>query len=327
MKHIFTFVFAIFISLNLSAQFYSKEQPFAHTYSIVARDTITGEMGVAVQSHWFSVGTSVAWGKSGIGVVATQSFTNPSFGPRGLSLLENGLTAKLALDALLNVDEGKSVRQLAILDSKGNVAAHTGKDCIEAAGHYIGKNFSVQANLMEKATVWPAMAKAFERTKGSLAERMLAALDAAQVEGGDIRGKQSAALLVVNAKSTGNEWNDKVVNLRVDDHENPLKELRRLLTIQQAYQFMNAGDVALEKGEVSNAKKLYQKAQELNPDNLEMKYWYAVTLVNNKELNDAKPIFKAIFQKDRHWQALLRRLYKANLLLVNEDELKVLEKL
>lgn len=327
MKNILPLLIVVFITGSLSAQFYKKEQPFAHTYSIVARDTITGEMGVAVQSHWFSVGTAVSWGKSGVGVVATQSFTNPSFGPRGLTLLKNGLTANLAVDALLEVDEAKSVRQLAILDANGNVAAHTGKGCIEAAGHYVGNNFSVQANLMEKATVWPAMAKAFENTKGTLAERMLAALDAAQAAGGDIRGKQSAALLVVGKESTGNEWEDKLIDLRVDDHENPLKELRRLLTIQQAYQFMNAGDVAIEKGDVKGAKEMYQKAQALNPSNIEMKYWYAVTLANNKELQEAIPVFKKVFAKDRNWQVLLKRLKKANLLQITDDQLEALEKL
>ncbi len=327
MKNFSLVLLVVFITTPLAAQFYKKDQPFAHTYSIVARDTVTGEMGVAVQSHWFSVGTGVTWGKSGVGVVATQSFTNPSFGPRGLRLLQNGLTAELAVDALLKVDEAKSVRQLAILDANGNVAAHTGKDCIDAAGHYVGNNFSVQANLMEKATVWPAMAKAFEETKGSLAERMLAALDAAQTEGGDIRGKQSAALLVVGKEDTGNEWDDKLVDLRVDDHENPLKELRRLLTVQQAYQFMNAGDVAIEKGDIKGAKKFYQKAQELNPDNIEMKYWYAVTLANNKEFKTAKNIFKKVFTKDRNWQTLLKRLKKVNLLQITDSQLAELEKL
>jgi uncharacterized Ntn-hydrolase superfamily protein len=192
----------LFSLSGVSQQVYNKKQPFAHTFSIVARDTVTGEMGVAVQSHWFSVGSVVTWGKAGVGVVATQSFVNPSFGPRGLSLLENGLTPKMAVETLLALDEGRDVRQLAILDVNGNVEAYTGKDCIEAAGHLVGAQFSVQANLMDKNTVWPAMAEAFKKSTGSLAERMLAAMEAAQLEGGDIRGKQSAAILVVKAKST-----------------------------------------------------------------------------------------------------------------------------
>jgi uncharacterized Ntn-hydrolase superfamily protein len=320
------FVLIINLQAN-SQQVYSKKEPFAHTYSIVARDTVTGEMGVAVQSHWFSVGSLVAWGKAGVGVVATQSFINPSFGPRGLSLLENGLSPKLAVETLLDLDEGREVRQLAILDVDGNVDAYTGKNCIEAAGHIIGDNFSVQANLMEKNTVWPAMAKAFKNSKGSLAERMLVAMEAAQNEGGDIRGKQSVAILVVKGKSTGNSWEDKVVDLRVEDSEDPLKEMRRLLTIHTAYEFMNQGDLAVETGNNVLAKEHYMNAQKLNPENLEMKYWYAVTLANNGELVEAKSIFKEIFNQNSHWKTLTPRLIKAKLLTVTNKQLEEILKL
>ena len=317
----------IFCFEGFSQQVYSKKEPFAHTYSIVARDTITGEMGVAVQSHWFSVGSLVTWGKAGVGVVATQSFINPSFGPRGLSLLENGLLPKLAVETLLELDEGRDVRQLAILDVHGNVEAYTGKNCIEAAGHIIGDNFSVQANLMDKNTVWPAMATAFENATGSLAERMLAAMEAAQKEGGDIRGKQSAAILVVKAKSTGNSWEDKVVDLRVEDHKNPIQEMRRLLTIHTAYEFMNKGDAAVETGNNKLAKELYMSAQKLNPDNLEMQFWYAVTLANNGELTAAKIIFKKLFEQDTNWRTLIPRLVKPKLLTISEDQLQEILKL
>ena len=321
-------LFILFFNINsFSQQVYSKKEPFAHTYSIVARDTITGDMGVAVQSHWFSVGSLVAWGKAGVGVVATQSFINPSFGPRGLSLLENGLSPKLAMQTLLNLDEGRDVRQLAILDVQGNVHAYTGKNCIEAAGHIVGDNFSVQANLMEKNTVWPAMAEAFKNSKGSLAERMLIAMEAAQNEGGDIRGKQSVAILVVKAKSSGNAWEDKVVDLRVEDSENPLKEMRRLLTIHKAYEYMNQGDLAVETGNNVLAKEHYMNAQKLNPDNLEMKYWYAVTLANNGDLVEAKSIFKEIFKQNSNWRTLTPRLVKAKLLVVSDSELQKILKL
>jgi len=311
----------------VSQQTYLKKEPFAHTFSIVARDTVTGEMGVAVQSHWFSVGSLVTWGKAGVGVVATQSFVNPSFGPRGLSLLENGLTPKLAVETLLELDEGRAVRQLAILDVQGNVAAYTGEHCIEAAGHIIGDNFSVQANLMDKNTVWPAMAKAFENAKGSLAERMLVAMEAAQKEGGDIRGKQSAAILVVKAKSTGNSWEDKVVDLRVEDNDNPLAEMRRLLDIHTAYEFMNMGDLAVEMGDNVLAKELYMNAQELNPNNLEMQYWYAVTLANNGELIAAKAIFREIFKRNPKWKELTPRLVKPKLLTISNEQLQEILKL
>jgi len=327
MKHKVLFLIVVFFNIQLQAQqFYSKKEPFAHTFSIVARDTVTGEMGVAVQSHWFSVGSLVAWGKAGVGVVATQSFINPSFGPRGLSLLENGLTPKMAVENLLKLDAGRDVRQLAILDAQGNVFSYTGKNCIAEAGNIIGSNFSVQANLMEKNTVWPAMAKAFKTTKGSLAERLMATLEAAQKEGGDIRGKQSAAILVVKAKSTGNSWDDKMVDLRVEDNKNPIKEMRRLLTIQEAYEFMNKGDLAVETGNNKLAKKYYRYAQKLNPDNLEMKYWYAVTLANNGEMEEAYKIFKAIFKINSNWKTLTPRLVKAKLLTVSKNYLdKILQ--
>jgi uncharacterized Ntn-hydrolase superfamily protein len=328
MKYKIFLLGVILFGFQINAQqFYSKKEPFAHTFSIVARDTITGEMGVAVQSHWFSVGSLVAWGKAGVGVVATQSFINPSFGPRGLSLLENGLTPKMAVEDLLKLDPGRDVRQLAILDSKGNVFSYTGKNCIAAAGNIVGNNFSVQANLMEKNTVWPAMAEAFKNTTGSLAERLLAALEAAQKEGGDIRGKQSAAILVVKAKSTGNSWDDKVVDLRVEDNPNPIKEMRRLLTIQEAYEFMNKGDLAVEMGNNKLAKKYYMNAQKLNPDNLEMKYWYAVTLANNREIEEASKIFKAIFKINSNWKTLTPRLVKSKLLTVSPKDLDKILKL
>ena len=321
-------IVALLVSLQVnSQQVYSKKQPFAHTYSIVARDTVTGDMGVAVQSHWFSVGSLVAWGKAGVGVVATQSFINPSFGPRGLSLLENGLTPKLAVETLLELDEGRDVRQLAILDVHGNVDAYTGKNCIEAAGHIVGNNFSVQANLMDKNTVWPAMAEAFKNSKGSLAERMLIAMEAAQNEGGDIRGKQSVAILVVKGKSTGNSWADKIVDLRIEDHEEPLKEMRRLLTIHTAYEFMNLGDLAVEHNDFKLAKEHYKNAQKLNPANLEMKFWYAVTLANNGELKEAKDIFKAIFKQNNNWKELTPRLIKSKLLLISDEQLQEILKL
>lgn len=326
-KNIKLIIAFVFITFYAQAQMYIKSNPFAHTFSIVARDSVTGDMGVAVQSHWFAVGSLVAWGKAGVGVVATQSFINPSFGPRGLTLMENGLTPKMAITNLLALDAGKEVRQVAMLNAQGDVYAYTGKNCIAFAGQEMGKNFSTQANLMEKPTVWPAMAKAFKTTKGTLAERLLAALDAAQAEGGDIRGKQAAALIVVKAKSTGNVWEDTLVNLRVDDNDNPIKELHRLLNIHTAYEFMNQGDLAVEKGDFKLAKDNYMKAQELNPDNVEMKFWYAVTLTNNGDYKVAKSIFAKIFKKHKNWQILIPRLVKAKLLFISKQQLTTLKRL
>lgn len=293
-----------------------------HTYSIVARDSITGELGVAVQSHWFSVGPIVPWAEAGVGAVATQSFVDPAYGPLGLELMRSGKTARQALDALLASDPGEAVRQVAMIDAQGNVAAHTGKKCIPGAGHIIGEQFSVQANLMLNDKVWPAMAQAFRNTTGDLAERLLAALDAAEVAGGDIRGKQSAAILIVSAKNTGRPWVDRTMDLRVEDHPEPLKELRRLVKIHRAYQHMNAGDLAIEHGEMEKARQEYGAAEAMMPDNLEMKYWHAVALVNAGKLDEALPLFAAVFRKDRNWVELTPRLPKVDLLKVDETGLK-----
>ena len=184
-----------------------------HTFSIVARDPATGEMGVAVQSHWFSVGSTVTWAEAGVGAIATQSFVDPAYGRDGLELMRGGAGAGEALKSLLAKDEGRDVRQVAMIDVQGRVAAHTGAKCIEAAGDHVGENYSVQANLMSNARVWPAMARAFETTKGDLAERMLAALDAAQSVGGDIRGRQSAAIIIVKGTSSGKPWADHIFDL------------------------------------------------------------------------------------------------------------------
>ncbi len=314
-------IFFVFSANNIYSQTFFGSEPFAHTFSIVATDTTTGEMGVAVQSHWFSVGTIVSWGEAGVGVIATQSFVNPSFGPRGLALLKQGLTAQQVLDLMIEADEGRDVRQLAILDSKGNVAAYTGKNCIDDAGQIIGKNYSVQANMMLNDKVWGAMSKAFENSKGTLAERLMLTLEAAQEAGGDIRGKQSAALLVVKSESTGQVWLDRKVDIRVDDHPEPLKELRRLLKVHQAYDHMNKGDLAVEHNDMDLAMKEYSAAEEMFTDNEEMKYWHAVTLVNIGRLDEALPLFKKVFNKNKNWVTLTPRLVKSKLLNVDENSL------
>lgn len=248
MKKILITAAVLFTSISMVAQVYATKEPLAHTYSIVCRDSATGEMGVAVQSHWFSVGTAVSWAEAGVGAVATQSFTNKSFGIRGLELLRHGLSAQQALDSLLAADEGRDVRQVAIVDNKGNVAVHTGRNCIDYAGHIKGNGFSVQANMMLNNKVPRAMAKVFEASTGKpMAERMLLALEAAQKAGGDIRGQQSAAILVVPGKSEGKPWDERSVDLRVDDAKAPLQELRRLYNVHVAYMHMNAGDLAVEK--------------------------------------------------------------------------------
>jgi len=279
-----------------------------HTYSIVARDPRTGELGVAVQSHWFSVGSGVPWAEAGVGAVATQSFIDPSYGPLGLSLMRAGRTAPEALTALLAGDGGRDVRQVGMVDAKGNVATHTGKLCIPAAGGQSGKDYVVQANLMDKPTVWPAMAKAFESTAGDLADRMLAALDAAQAEGGDIRGKQSAALIVVKGTSTGRPWADRAFDLRVDDHPEPLVELRRLVGVQRAYTRMTAGDDCVALKDWPCAEREYGAAEAMFPDNAEMAFWHAIALASNGRLEPARPLFRKAFAADARWRELVKRL-------------------
>jgi uncharacterized Ntn-hydrolase superfamily protein len=285
-----------------------------HTFSIVARDSVTGDFGVAVQTHWFAVGSRVIWAEAGVGVVATQSFTEPSYGPLGLALMRAGKTASQALDALTAADPQRDVRQVAMVDAKGNVATFTGAKCIAEAGHRRGAQFSVQANLMEKNTVWDAMAGAFESTKGDLAERLLAALDAAQAEGGDIRGRQSAAILIVPGTSTGRPWADSKMNLRVDDHPEPLKELRRLVAMHRAYQRMDEGDERMAVGDLAGALEAYGAASAQLPGNPEVKYWAALTMITAGQEQEALAYFKDVFAREPRWAEVTRRLPAAGLL-------------
>lgn len=298
--------------------------PLAHTYSIVARDPETGDFGVAVQSHWFQVGPIVPWAEAGVGAVATQSFVRVDYGPLGLRLMKEGKPAQEALDQLLAADPQKDVRQVAMVDAQGRVAAWTGPKCIQAAGHQKGAAFSVQANLMDKPTVWPAMARAFEAAKGDLADRMLAALEAAEKEGGDIRGRQSAALIVVRAKSTGEPWRDRKVDLRVDDNPQPLAELRRLLQLHRAYEEMNLGDeaAALEKWDAALGH--YTKAAKLAPEIAELPFWQAVTLFMAGQEDKALPVFRDVFAREERWARLVPRLPAAGLL---PDDPKKIEKI
>ncbi len=278
------------------------------TYSIVAYDPASGQMGVAVQSHWFSVGSIVTWAEAGVGAVATQSFVEPAYGPLGLQLLRAGKTAPQALKALLSVDQHESVRQVAMVDAQGGVAVHTGTKCIAAAGHQPGKNYSCQANMMEKDTVWAAMAAAFEAAPGELVDRLLAALLAAEKEGGDIRGRQSAAILVVNGKASGTPWRNRVFDLRVEDHPQPLQELQRLVTIAKAYNHMNRGDDLLTENNVQGALAEYKTAMAIYPANPEMIFWPAVTMAASGQVEESLPLFKKVFALDRSWAELLKRL-------------------
>jgi len=313
-----------------------------HTFSIVARDAATGQIGVAVQSHWFAVGQIVPWAEAGVGAVATQSFVDPSYGKLGLDLLRAGKSAPDALRGLLGGDPSCEVRQVAMIDASGNVATFTGARDILAAGGLAGKtvsssrtdcgsaggtltvghDFAVQANLMSNDKIWPAMARAYSDAQGDLADRLLAALDAAQTAGGDIRGKQSAALIVVNAKSTGRPWQDRVFDLRVDDHPLPLAELRRLVALQRAYNHMNAGDLAVENKDNEGALREYSAAERIAattsgvPESrfAEMIFWHAVALVNMNRVDESLPLFARAFRMEPGWRELTPRLPRSGLL-------------
>lgn len=325
-KKLFFLVLIFFPCYSLQAQTHPLTgEELAYTFSIVATDPVTGEMAVGVQSHWFSVGSIVSWGESGVGVVATQSFVNPAYGPDGLKLMSEGLSAEEALKQLVNKDEGRDYRQVAFLDVNGMPSAYTGDKCIASASHRIGRTYSVQANMMLNEKVVPAISKAFEESREEgLAERIVLALQAGQEAGGDIRGRQSAALIVVGPEPALNSWEDKRVDLRVEDHETPLLELARLLRVHRAYEHMNRGDLAVEHGNMELALKEYEAAEVMFPDNLEMKYWKAVALANNGHFEEALPIFLAVFQADENWRELTARLPDSGLLTISGEELSQL---
>jgi uncharacterized Ntn-hydrolase superfamily protein len=281
------------------------------TYSIVARDKKTGELGVAVQSHYFQVSPAVPWALAGVGAVATQSMVNLSYGPLGLELLQGGYSAEQALKALTAGDPKAEVRQCAVVDAAGNVAAHTGSKCIQAAGHRLGDGFSCQANLMEKDTVWDAMAAAFESTDAALAERMMAALEAAEAEGGDIRGKQSAAMLVVAATGTGRPWDDRTIDLRVEDAAEPLPELRRLLRIKRAYMTAGDADDLEESGDKQAAARKLQEALAIAPEMIELRFMAGVTTVGAGDVEGGCALIAEVVRKDGRWLETLRRLVAA----------------
>src|SRR6266851_1040713 len=267
------------------------------TYSIVARDAKTGEFGVAVQSHYFQVGPTVPWALSGVGVVATQSRVNVSYGPLGLEYLRAGYTAEQTLTALTSGDSQPEIRQCAIVDAAGNVAAHTGSKCIAAAGHQTGDGFSCQANLMERDTVWAAMAEAYTSTDAPLAERMMAALEAAEAEGGDIRGRQS-----------GRSWEDRVIDLRVEDAAEPLPELRRLLRIKRALQTVAEADRLALAGDKPGAADKRRQGLALAPEMIELRFWTGITTAEAGDIDGAIPLLAEVVRKDPRWLETMRRL-------------------
>jgi uncharacterized Ntn-hydrolase superfamily protein len=295
----------------------------AGTFSIVARDPSTGELGVGVQSHWFSVGSDVSWAEAGVGAIATQSFIEPSYGALGLDAMRSGEPATRALKALLAKDSHENVRQVAFIDAEGRVAVHTGNMCIPAAGHVTGDNYSVQGNMLASANVWPEMAKAFENTSGVLAERILAALEAGQDAGGDVRGKQSAALLVTKVVSVDEPWKNRIVDLRVEDHTEPIKELRRLFNLRKAYDLANQGDGYLAAGEFEKAAQAYNDALTIVPENDELMFWRGAMLLQSGQEQEALEDIRQAVERNPRWLELLERIQEEHF----PGARKVLEKL
>lgn len=305
---------SIALALVLAAVGALVSSPAHATFSIVARDSATGDIGVAVQSHYFAVGPIVPWAEPGVGAVATQSLVEVSYGPRGLQMMRDGRSAPKALDELLSQDQYRDVRQVAMIDAEGNVAAHTGDKCIPDAGHRIGGQYSVQANLMANKSIWPAMARAYESARGDLASRLLAALEAGQRAGGDIRGQQSAAIVIVRGKRSNRPWADRIMDLRVEDNPRPIEELKRLVTLWRAYRHVDEGDALITEGKVEDAMKAYQTASRLAPSNMEILFWQAAALWKLGKQKEATPIFRKVFAADKKWVALVPRLVPAGLL-------------
>src|SRR3954470_6232110 len=275
------------------------------TYSIVARDPETGELGAAVQSHWFQTGAIVTWAAAGVGAVCTQSVADPAYGPRLLERLAAGEAPGEALTALVAADEQGNYRQVAVVGSAGEVAVHTGADCIAFAGHEPGEAFSAQANMMASPDVWPAMAAAYRAADGPLARRMLAALDAAEGAGGDVRGRQSAAMVV--APATGDPW-QKTVDLRVDDHPEPLAELRRLLDLNDAYAAATEGDDLAGEHRHEEAGEAYRRAVDLAPDSHELLFWAGMATFARGETDDGLEMVRRAIAMQPGWAELLPRL-------------------
>jgi uncharacterized Ntn-hydrolase superfamily protein len=323
LRQISALALAFVFSYTAFAEMDHPSRP-VNTYSIVARDAATGQLGVAVQSHWFSVGSMVLWAEPGIGAVATQSFVDPNYGPLGLQLMRAGKSASQALAALLAIDEHANVRQVGMVDANGVVANHTGSNAIDEHCEMAGDNYTVQANLMWKATVCDAMVAAFESADGDLAERMMLALEAAEGEGGDVRGQQSAAMLVVNDDRSLPPWDGRVVDLRVEDLAEPLVELRRLLTMARAYNLMNEGDEHMTVGAIEEAVEAYAAAEALVPDSHEMIFWHAATLAGAGRVDESLPLFAKAFAMWPKWRELIPRLPASGLL---PDDADLIEKI
>ena len=289
------------------------------TYSIVARDPDTGELGVAVQSHWFAAGGSVPWAEAGVGAVATQAFLEMSYGPRGLDLLREGATAQETLDRLVSDDADENVRQVGIVDALGNVATHTGDRTIPAAGHTAGDAFTCQANMMWQDTVWDAMAAAYTRAEGDLARRLLAALDAAEGERGDIRGRQAAGILIVGPERLDDAWRGVRMHLHVDDHPDPNAELRRLVDVHRSYEHLERSEELELLHDAAGVRREREAALAAGPDILEVKYWAAIGLASEGRYDEALALMASVDEAGPGWRELLQRLVDGKLMEIPSE--------
>lgn len=302
----------------------TPRDPAVATYSIVARDPDTGHLGVAVQSHYFSVGSLAPHARAGAGAVTIQSFAKLYYGNEGLDLMDRGASAGQALRTLLARDHHADYRQVAMVDAEGGVAAHTGILCIPAAGHRLGDGYACQGNMLRNEGTWDAMAEAFEGTEGELINRMIGALEAGQEAGGDLRGRRSAAVIVVNGKFTGDPAEDVAFDLRVEDHDQPLRELRRLMVLKKAFHHNSQGDHYLRNGDFEAAVQEFSIAESLAPDHEELVFWRAVALVNAGHMDEAAPMFRRLFRSCEAWRLLVKRIARSHFLPDDPEVLKAI---
>lgn len=283
--------------------------PTAVTYSIVARDPETGRFGIAVQSHYLGVGPVVPWLEAGVGAVATQASVNISFGPMGLELLRGGRPAAEVVAALVASDPEAQVRQVGVVDASGQAAAHTGSECIRACGHQVGDGYSVQGNLLERDTCWPAMAVAYESALAEGApfvERLLRALEAAEAEGGDVRGRQSAAIMIVAPDRQQDAWRGRLLDMRIEDHPDPVPELRRIVTMQLAYDLLDDEGDDARSGR--SAAERYAQARQMAPEAYELVFWSGVQLAIGGDVEAARRELGIAFAADTRWRTTLQHL-------------------
>ena len=293
--------------------------PLVSTFSIVAFDPSTKDLGVAVQSRYFSVGSVVPWAEAEVGAVATQSFVNVSYGPHGLRLLKEGLTVDEVIDRLTQEDQEKEYRQLGIIDSEGNANAFTGKKCLEWAGSKVGKNYAAQGNILAGEEVIQNMGRNFESTRGDLAERLVAALEGGEAAGGDARGRQSAALLVVRKNLGRAGYGDRYIDLRVEDNPDPIAELKRLLNLHRVYSLIDDSEDSLTKGDLKAALGDLKKAIAMTQKNDDAYVDLGIVNLKLGKKKEAISAFKKALRLNPKMKTLIKQLPAAGLMKSNKE--------